>query len=53
MAVVVSSKVTESRSALTGDVKAIVIVYTKGSGYGPFRDAVGIGTVVATLCTSP
>jgi alpha-tubulin suppressor-like RCC1 family protein len=50
MAVVVSSKVTQSGSSISGDVKEIDVVYTKGSGYdsNPGHDA--SGTVVRTIC---
>lgn len=53
MAVVVSSAIHKSGSAIGGDVKQVVIVRTDGDGDEDYDDApghVGTGTVVATLC---
>lgn len=49
MAVIVSSSVTKSGSAITGDTPHIVIVKTK-PGYAPDPGHAGTGTVVSQVC---
>jgi hypothetical protein len=49
MAVIVSSSITKSGSAITGNVSQIVIVKTN-SGYDSNPGHAGTGTVVAVLC---
>lgn len=49
MAVIVSSKVSKSGSAISGDIQEVVIVATN-AGYGPDPGHAGTGTVVAVLC---
>jgi hypothetical protein len=49
MAVIVSSKVTQSGSTISGDTPHIVIVKTN-PGYAPDPGHAGTGTVVATVC---
>ncbi|MES1247890.1 MAG: Ig-like domain repeat protein, partial [Actinomycetota bacterium] len=49
MAVVVSSKVTQNGSVISGDVKKVVIVATNG-GYDSNPGHAGTGNVVAVLC---
>ncbi|MBU1727714.1 thrombospondin type 3 repeat-containing protein, partial [Patescibacteria group bacterium] len=51
MAVAVSSKISKDGSTISGDIKEIVIVYTKNSGYSPNPGHEGSGIVVHTLCT--
>jgi hypothetical protein len=49
MAVIVSSSITQSGSAISGDTAHIVIVQTNG-GYAPSPGHAGTGTVVAVVC---
>lgn len=51
IAVIASSTVTKSGSAITGDVSKIVIVRTL-PGYGPSPGKAGTGIVVTVLCQS-
>jgi hypothetical protein len=49
MAVVVSSSISKSGSAISGDAKRIVVVKTD-PGYASDPGHAGTGTVVATVC---
>jgi hypothetical protein len=49
MAVIVSSKVSKSGSAISGNTPHVVVVKTN-SGYAPDPGHAGTGTVVASIC---
>lgn len=49
IAVIVSSKITQSGSTISGTIAHIVIVHV-GPGYGPAPGHVGTGTIVGTVC---
>ena len=49
MGVIVSSSVTKKGSAISGNVRKLVVVKTD-SGYGPNPGHAGTGTVVAVIC---
>jgi hypothetical protein len=51
MGVVVSTRVSQSGSTISGDVFKIMVV-TPNAGYGPDPGQHGTGTVVATYCTT-
>jgi len=51
MGVVVSTRVSQSGSIISGDVSQILVV-TPNAGYGPDPSQHGTGTVVATYCTA-
>ena len=51
LAVIVSSKVAKSGSAISGDVKEVIIVKTN-PGYSSDPGHPGTGTVIAVLCTT-
>ena len=51
IAVIVSNKVTQTGSTISGTVSAIVVVRT-GPGYDPNPGHAGTGKVVAVLCTA-
>jgi hypothetical protein len=52
MAVLVSSKITQNGSIISGDIKEIVIVQTD-PGYAPDPGHPGTGTVLGVLCITP
>ena len=52
MAVVVSNSVVKNGSAITGNMKKIIVVRTD-PGYGPSPGHAGTGRVVAIICSSP
>jgi len=52
MGVIVSSKVTQSGSVITGDIKQVVIV-DNDPGYGPSPGHDGTGKEIAILCMLP
>ena len=52
MAVIVSSSIQKSGSAITGNVRGIVVVRTN-PGYGTSPGKTGTGQIVAILCSSP
>ena len=49
MALVVTSRVTQVGSTLSGDVVAVIVVHTN-TGYSPNVGHAGTGTVVGSLC---
>ena len=49
MGVIVSSSVTKKGSAISGNVRKLVVVKTN-PGYGPNPGHAGTGTVVAVIC---
>jgi hypothetical protein len=51
MGVLVSSKITQNGSVITGDIKQVVIVHNN-PGYAPDPGHAGTGTIVAIVCTS-
>ena len=51
MGVVVSTRIGQSGSTISGDVSRIIVV-TPNAGYGPNPGQHGTGTVVATFCTT-
>jgi hypothetical protein len=51
MGVIVSSRVTQSGSIISGDIKQVVIVQTD-PGYAPAPGYTGTGTEVAMFCSS-
>jgi hypothetical protein len=51
MGVVVSTRVSQSGSTISGDVSQILVI-TPNAGYGPDPSQHGTGTVVATYCTT-
>jgi hypothetical protein len=52
MGVIVSSKVTQSGSIITGNIKQVVVVRTD-PGYAPDPGHTGTGTEVAIVCMTP
>ena len=50
MGVIVSTRISQSGSTISGDVSRIIVV-TPNAGYGPNPGQHGTGTVVATYCT--
>jgi hypothetical protein len=52
MGVIVSSRVTQSGSIITGDIKQVVIV-RNDPGYAPDPGHPGTGTEIAIVCVSP
>jgi hypothetical protein len=52
MGVIVSSRVAQSGSIISGDIKQVVIVRTD-PGYAPNPGHTGTGTEIAVVCTTP
>jgi hypothetical protein len=52
MGVIVSSRVTQSGSIISGDIKEVVVV-RNDPGYGPSPGNPGTGTEIAIVCTVP
>jgi YVTN family beta-propeller protein len=52
MGVIVSSRVTQSGSIISGDIKQVVIV-RNDPGYGPSPGNPGTGTEIAVVCMTP
>jgi hypothetical protein len=51
MGVLVSSKITQSGSVITGNIKQVVVVHNN-PGYAPDPGHTGTGTIVAIVCLS-
>ena len=52
MGVIVSSRVTQSGSIISGDIRQVVIV-RNDPGYGPSPGHPGTGTEIAVVCMTP
>jgi hypothetical protein len=52
MGVIVSSRVTQSGSVISGDIKQVVVV-RNDPGYGPSPGHPGTGTEIMIVCTAP
>jgi hypothetical protein len=52
MGVIVSSRVTQSGSVISGDIKQVVVV-RNDPGYGPSPGHPGTGTEIAVVCMTP